>query len=193
MTPTPTAPAEILRYERCWPLDDIEIMRSAQGHRDGRTVRAYAAVFGVTAEIRDQHGHYLEDIHRAAFDDRLAEGIVNIGCFYHHGMTLHGTPSDLGSVPVGRPLEIYADRTGLVTVTRFNKSQLADSVLEAIKNLEIRGYSFRGAILRSEPARVPKLPRGGRLPLITRLALGLREYGPTPTPAFTGAAILAVA
>lgn len=179
--------AEILRYERCWPLDDI-LIRSGG---DGRTVEAYAAVFDVPSEIRDQHGHYLEVIDRKAFNRAISHGIERVGVFYHHGMTLHGTPSDLGSVPIGSPVDIRADAKGLRTVTRYNKSQLADSVLEAIRNNDIRGYSFRGRVFQSNPAKVPRA-RGGTLPTITRTELGLSEYGPTPTPAYADAGILAV-
>jgi hypothetical protein len=37
-----------------------------------------------------------------------------------------------------------------------------------------------------------KRERGERLPVITRTELGLREYGPTHSPAYEGAGIIAV-
>src|SRR5262245_56887189 len=129
-------------YERMWGLSDIEISRSG----DGRTVTAYAAVFDEPAEISDVHGEYTEVIERGAFDAAIAQGIGRVRCFYNHGATILGTPSDLGSVPIGKPLEIRADGKGLLTTTQFNKSQLADAVLESIKNGDVSGYSFRGAI-----------------------------------------------
>lgn len=178
---------EILRYERFWDLDDIEIMRGG----DGRTVEAYAAVFDVPTEIKDQHGHYYEVINRSAFNRTISHGIGKVGFFYHHGMTLHGTPSDLGSVPIGSPIEIKADQKGLRTISRFNKSALADSVLEAIRAGDLRGYSFRGRIVQSTPNRIPR-GRAGELPTIVRNELGLTEYGPTPTPYYADAGILAV-
>lgn len=180
-----------LDYARSWALDDIQILRAADGHGDGRTVEAYAAVFDTPAEIRDAHGHYNEVIARTAFNRTLEHGIERVGVFYHHGMTLHGTPSDLGAVPIGSPVSIRADGKGLRTVTRFNRSELADSVLEAIRNDDIRGYSFRGRIFQSNPNRMPKA-RGGQLPTVTRTELGLQEYGPTPSPAYVGAGILAM-
>lgn len=178
---------EIMRYERFWDLDDIEIMRGG----DGRTVEAYAAVFDVPAEIKDAHGHYYEVINRSAFNRTISHGIGKVGFFYHHGMTLHGTPSDLGSVPIGSPVEIKADQKGLRTISRFNKSALADSVLEAIRAGDLRGYSFRGRIVQSTPNRIPR-GRSGELPTIVRNELGLTEYGPTPTPYYADAGILAV-
>jgi HK97 family phage prohead protease len=175
-------------YLRSWALDDIAVRSGG----DGRTVEAYAAVFDTPAEIHDQHGHYLEVIDRSAFTRTLSHGIDRIGVYYHHGMTLHGTPSDLGAVPIGSPVEVRPDGRGLRTVTRFNHSALADGVLEAIRAGDIKGYSFRGRIFQSNPARVPRVRTGDPLPTVTRTELGCAEYGPTPTPAYDTAAVLAV-
>ena len=180
-------------YARSWALDDIEILRGADGGGDGRTVRAYAAVFDTPAEISDQHGHYMEQIDRRAFNRQLGLGISRVSVFYNHGLTLHGTPAGgLGSVPIGSPVEIKADGKGLLTVTRYNRSELADGVLEAIRNGDIRGYSFRGRIFKSNPDRLPRVQRGSALPTVTRMELGLSEYGPTPSPAYAEAGILAI-
>lgn len=184
-------PDEVLTFKRDWALDDIEIVSRAKGG-DGRTVTAYAAVFNVEQEIHDQHGDYREKNHPAAFNRTLSHGIGKVGVYYHHAMTLHGTPSDLGSVPIARALEVTPDGRGLLTRSRYNNSALADSVLESIRNGEIRGYSFRGKIFRSDPQRVPRSRKGQELPLVTRLELGLVEYGPTPTPYYEDAEIMAV-
>ena len=146
-------------YARSWRLDGIEVLRAADGHGDGRTVKAYATPFDVETEITDQHGHYMEVIDRTAFNRTLSHGIDRVGVFYHHGLTIHGTPSDLGSVPIGSPLEIRPDGKGLLTVTRYNQSPLSESVLDAIRNGDIRGYSFRGRIVRSNPNRIPRQVR----------------------------------
>jgi HK97 family phage prohead protease len=176
-------------FDRAYPLDDIQILRSG----DGRTVEAYAAVFGSPYEVQDQHGHYMEVIERAAFDRTLKSGAGrNAMCLYNHGMTVHGTADGLLSVPIGNPLEIKPDGRGLLTVTRYNKSDLADSVLESIRNGEIKSQSFRGRIVRSSPERLPTRNRTGRLPTITRHELGLTDYGPTPIPVNAGAEIMAV-
>lgn len=176
-------------YLRSWALDDIQISRS---HGDGRTVEAYAAVFDTPVEIKDQHGHYIEVIDRSAFNRTVSHGIDRVGVYYHHGMTLHGTPSDVYSVPIGRALEIRPDGRGLRTVTRYNDGPDADRVLEAIRNNAIRGYSFKGRVFQSTPMRVPRVRPGNALPTVTRTELGLAEYGPTPTPAYEQAGILAV-
>lgn len=177
-------------FARSWALDDIQILRTGDG--DGRTVEAYAAVFDTPTEIQDQHGHYNEIIDRTAFNRTLSHGISRVRVFYNHALTMHGTPAEgTGSVPIGSPVDIRADNKGLRTVTRFNRSELADAVLEAIRNGDIQGYSFRGRIIRSNPAKAPRA-RGGALPTVTRTELGLFEYGPTPMPAYAGASILAV-
>lgn len=178
-------------YARSWALDGIEVLRAKDGHGDGRTVQAYATPFDVPTEITDQHGHYNEVIDRTAFNRTLSHGIDRVGVFYHHGLTIHGTPSDLGSVPIGSPLEIRPDGKGLLTVTRYNQSPLSESVLDAIRNGDIRGYSFRGRIFRSNPHRVPRA-KSGQLPTVRRMELGLTEYGPTPTPAYRDASIEAI-
>ncbi len=174
-------------FERSWELEDI-IIRSGG---DGRTVEAYAAVFNSPAEIHDQHGHYMEEIDRTAFNRTLSHGIDRIGVFFNHGMTIHRTPSDMHSVPIGRALEIRPDGHGLLTVTRYNRGEDADRILEAIRNDAIRGYSFRGPIIRSNPKRPPRARAGG-LGLWRHLELGLVEFGPTPSPAYAGAGIMAV-
>jgi HK97 family phage prohead protease len=170
-------------YARTFALDDIEIQRGG----DGRTVTAYAAVFGQDAEIHDQHGHYIERFDARAFSKTLMETKLDrIGVLYNHGFDASGRPNMVGSVPIGTPVEVKADGRGLLTVTRYNRSEMADAVLAAIADGQIRGQSFRGRIFQSTKAP------GDRLPTITRTQLGLREYGPTHSPAYEGAGILAV-
>jgi HK97 family phage prohead protease len=178
-------------YARSWALDGIEVLRASDGYGDGRTVKAYATPFDVPTEITDQHGHYYEVIDRTAFNRTLSHGIDRVGVYYHHGLTIHGTPSDLGSIPIGSPLEIRPDGKGLLTVTRFNASPMAEGVLEAIRNGDLRGYSFRGQIYKSNPSSIRRV-RNGSLPTVRRMELGLKEYGPTPTPAYREASIEAI-
>lgn len=167
----PLAPRAI---ERTFALDDIAIRSGG----DGRTVVAYAAVFDTPAEIRDRDGHYLETINRSAFDRALTRKRPQV--FYNHGKTLYGTPSERFSMPLGVPEEIKPDQRGLLTVTRYNRNDLADQVLESIRNGDITGQSFSGKTYQSK--KTPAA-RGG-LPTIHRTELGLAEYGPTPIPAY---------
>lgn len=182
-----------LTFDRTYLLEDIEIVRSGKGG-DGRTVEAYAAVFDLPTEVRDQHGHYNETITRTAFDKTLRErGQRSVSVIYNHGMTLHGTPSDMWAVPIGRSLEIKPDSRGLRTVSRYNATPEADRILESIRNGDIRAQSFRGRIYQSNPSRGPfRADRKGSLTTVTRTELGLTEYGPTPNPVYTSAEITAV-
>jgi HK97 family phage prohead protease len=152
-------------------------------------------VFNRAAQIADQDGQYSEQISPHAFDRSLAGGIQHVRAFYNHARTLHGSPSESGSVPIGTPLDIRPDGTGLLTTTGYNRTQLPDDVLEAIRNGDITGQSFSGAFRQSSPQRPPGgwLPdRSGTMPLVTRQEIDLSEYGPTPFPAYQDAEILGV-
>jgi HK97 family phage prohead protease len=171
-------------FTRSFALDDIKIRSGG----DGRTVEAYAAVFGTPTSIRDGQGSYREQIDRSAFDRTIAHKGMKFGVYFNHGLTLRGRDSELGSVPIGTPIAApVADSRGLLTVSRYNKSALAESVLESIRNGDITGQSFSGRWVRSTPSP----PRGGyrastsgELPLVTRMEIALAEYGPTPIPAY---------
>ena len=171
-------------FVRSTPLIDIEIARGG----DGRTVTAYAATFDTPYEVRDFDGHYDEVIDRAAFNRQLGRGIAEIQVLYNHGLTAWGTPSELDSGSIGVPLEVRAEARGLLTVTRYNTNERAERVLSDIKDGAIRFMSFRGPVYRSA---APSPGPNGR-PVIRRLELGLKEYGPVLWPANSAAAILAV-
>jgi HK97 family phage prohead protease len=178
-------------FTRSFPLEDISIRAGG----DGRTVEAYAAVFGQEVPISDGDGRYLERIDPTAFNKTLADKGTRFSVLYNHGMTIYGTPSDSGSMPIGTPIEVRADSRGLYTVTRYNKTPLGDAALEAIASGSLRAQSFAGSFVRSDKVK----PRGGyrpdasgAFPLVTRQEINLREYGPTPFPAYSDAAIMGV-
>lgn len=170
--------------QRDCDLIDIEINRSG----DGRTVTAYAATFDTPYEVNDHDGHYDEVLDPKVFNRAISRGGKDVQVVYNHAMTAWGTPSERYSMPLGTPLEIKAEPRGLLTVTRYAKTPLADEVLELIDAGAIRAQSFRGAVLQS--ARPVPGPNGR--PIIRRMALGLKEYGPTLFPANADAKVLAV-
>lgn len=172
-------------------LDGMEVLTRAKGGT-GRTVDAYAAVFATPAEVQDQDGHYLEQIHSGAFERSIRERMSRINVFYNHGRNLYGLPSDQGSIPIGTPRSITADAVGLRTVTEFNRTSLADEVLEAIKAGSMRGMSFTGAFLRSDKQGPFYSRADGGLETVTRLEIGLLEYGPTPIPNYEEAEVVGV-
>jgi HK97 family phage major capsid protein len=79
---------------------------------------------------------------------------------------------------------------GLYTRTEYSRGGLADEVLEAIKSGALRGMSFTGAFLRSDKPGPFYARSDGSLELVTRLEIGLLEYGPTPIPTYEEAEVL---
>jgi HK97 family phage prohead protease len=194
-------PASRAEFMRLYALEDIHILRSADGG-DGRTVEAYAAVFDEPAEIQDHEGHYTEVIDPGAFNRAIDHASRARGGFpgsvkvlWNHGRDLSGKTSDRFSMPIGIPVDIRAETRGLLTRTRYSETPLADEVLENIRAGSITSQSFTGAIMRSTPQlrRGDKhRPRGGELTTVRRTELGLREYGPVLWPAYSGAEIVGV-
>lgn len=170
---------------RSVPIIDMEIERGG----DGRTVTAYCAMFDAPYEVRDEHGHYEESINRAAFNRMLGRGIGHVQPLFNHGRNLGGEPSDTFSMPLGVPVGITAEPRGLLTVTRYSKTSLGDMVLELIRDGALRAQSFRGPLYES---RKSGISRSTGLPIIERMALGIKDYGPAPFAVNTGAEILAV-
>jgi phage head maturation protease len=181
-----------LTYRRVFPLEGIEVLSRAKGG-DGRTVEAYAAVFGVKTEVHDQHGDYIEENHPTVFNRTISNGAAKRALvLYNHGYDARGKSGGLPTVPLGHPVEIKADGRGLLTISRYNSSEFADTVLASIRNGDITAQSYEGPIYKSTPTRVPKVARGAQLPLVVRMEMGLRNYGPTPTPYYPDAKITAV-
>jgi HK97 family phage prohead protease len=181
----------VTEFMRAVALDDIRIRAGGTG----RTVEAYAAIFDEPAEIVDQDGHYFEQNHRAAFNRTIQHSGQRFPVVYHHGMTLAGTPSERGSVPIGVSTEVRVDKRGVLTVSEYGTSPLADEVLEGIRMGSIKAQSYGGRFVRSDP----RVPRGGfrpgpdgKLRTVTRMEVAMREFGPTPFPAFAGAAITGI-
>lgn len=186
---------------RTYALEDAHVVRTGEGDSTGRLVEAYCAVFGEPAEIRDHQGHYEEDIDRAAFNKRIADlqrskaGFGAAKCIYNHGLTIHGTPAERFSMPCAVTEDIRAESRGVVTRSRYLDTPLGNEVLEMWRSGAITAQSFTGQIIRSSPElrRGEKYyPRGGQLQRVTRLELGLKEYGPTPFPAYQGAELVGV-
>jgi phage head maturation protease len=186
---------------RSYPLEDYHIVRTGEGDSSGRVVEAYMTVFDEETEIYDGQGRYREAIDRAAFNKRIADlersrnGFAAAKVFYNHGMTIHGTPSDRYSMPTAVCEGIRADTRGPVTRSRYLDTPLGNEVLEMWRSGAVTAQSFTGAIIRSSPELRPGekyKPRNGQLPQVRRLELGLKEYGPTPFPAYQGAELVGV-
>lgn len=173
------------RVERYAPLADIHV----RSEGDGRTIEAYASVFDTPQEIRDRDGHYLEVIDQSAFDRTLSERADRLQFMFNHGRTMYGTPSERFSMPIGTPIEVKVDGQGLFTRSKVAKTELGDEVLALVEDGAIRGMSFSGGFLETRDERPAQ--RGG-LPVKVRTEISLREYGPTPFPAYDAARITGV-
>lgn len=165
-------------------IDDMDIKRV---NRRAREVTAYATFFGQPAEVRDKYGHYWEEINRSAFNRTLSHGFGRVQVFYNHGYDLSGRPNILGAVPIASPTDIKPDGKGLLTIARYNDSEVADAVLAAWEGGQIRGQSFAGKVYQDRL----KGDRDG-LEHIERTELGLKEFGPTHSPMYEGEGLVAI-
>jgi HK97 family phage prohead protease len=172
---------------RSCPLVDIEIVRAEDGG-DGRTVTAYAAMFDDPYEVHDWEGDFFERLNRSAFNRSISHGARRFQVLYNHGMTVYQTPSERFSIPLGVPLDVRAEPRGLLTVTRYHKTELADEVLEAIRSGALTAQSWRGVILRTRDTG--EAING--LPVKERLEIELRDYGPATFAVNTDAKIVGV-
>jgi phage head maturation protease len=186
---------------RSYPLEEAHVVTRAEGDGSGRLVEAYCAVFGEAAEIYDHEGHYEEEIDGSAFNKRIADvqrsraGFGLVKCIYNHGMTLHGTPAERFSLPPAVCKHISAESRGVLTRSFYLDTPLGNELLEMWREGAISAQSFTGAIIRSSPElrRGEKhQPRSGQLTRVRRLELGLKEYGATPFPAYSGAELVGV-
>lgn len=171
-------------FQRYAPLDDLQVRSSATGRR----LEAYAAVFERDQEIRDREGHYMERIAPTAFDRTLSQRGTNFQVLFNHGRTIHGDSSDRYSMPIGVPVEMRADKRGLWTATEVANTELGDEVIELANAGALRGMSFSGKFLSTRSAG----KHASGLPIKERTEIAMIEYGPTPFPAYSDAAIVAV-
>ncbi|MEK9723678.1 MAG: HK97 family phage prohead protease [Rhodospirillaceae bacterium] len=164
--------------ERAVPLADLEVK--------GRTVTAYAAAFDSPASVYDPQftpARHLESVARSAFTRALNAGAgPKAKVLFNHGKTIDGTPSERFSMPIATPVDVRADGRGLLTVSRYAATDLADEVLELIRNESVTGQSFRGPVYNYAE-------RGG---IVELTECGLREYGPCPFPAYADAEIVSI-
>lgn len=170
--------------QRSFAIDDL-VVRS---EGDGRTVDAYAAVFGQPTEIRDQYGHYYESIDRTAFDGVLKRN-VKPAVFFNHGRDIFGNPSDKWSAPVAVHRSASVDGRGLRVSSWYVNTPAGDEALELIRSGAVDGFSFSGKPNRS---RTIPAAKGEDLPTVVRQELSLAEYGPAVFRAYEGARVLAM-
>lgn len=174
-------------------LDDAPLEVARTG--DGRTITGHVAVFDIPTPISDIHGQYEEQNARGAFNKSIADRGNRFLVTYNHGKTLYGTPSEMGSIPLGVPTSVRTDTRGVLVDIKVDKTPLGDAVLEGARSGSIPGMSYTGGLIKSDPPKPRggwRASRSGKLPLVTHLEVAMREFGPTPTPAFDAAQIIGV-
>jgi len=169
--------------ERYFPLRDLSV-RSEAGRR---YIDAYAAVYGVRQEIRDREGHYLEVLAPGSFDRTIEQRRDAMQVLFNHGMTVHGTPSDRWTSPIGLPVDMRSDEIGLWTVTEVARTDAAEEVLQLVEDGIVRGMSFSGSFVSTDETKATRTELAVKL----RTEVSMREYGPTPFPAYSAARIVA--
>jgi HK97 family phage prohead protease len=170
---------------RSYAVEDLHVRSDGSG----RVVEAYAAAFNSPAEVMDQDGHYKETLPPTSFTKTINDKGLAFGVLFNHGLTVDGAPNASATLPIGVPEQVVADERGVFTATRYLANPLADHVLDAIKNGAIRAQSFSGRFMKSTRS-YPDGRGAGRLPLITRHEVDMREYGPAVFAAYKDAAIL---
>ncbi len=172
--------------DRSYAVEDLHIRSDGSG----RVVEAYAAAFNVPTEVMDQDGHYRETLTSSSFAKTINDkGPAGFSVLFNHGRTIDGTPNPAATMPIGVPEIVQADERGVFTATRYLDNPLADWVLDAVKHRAIKAQSFSGRFTKSMRSW-PDGRGGGRLPLITRHEVDMREYGPAVFAAYKDAAIL---
>lgn len=174
-------------FERNYPLRDLSVRADEQGER--RIVEAMAAVYDREIKVSDWEGEYREVIRRGAFTKTISERGNRFQVFYNHGRDLYGMPAERYAMPIGVPVEVREDTKGVVTATRFSTTELANEVLQLIEDKAIRGMSFGGRWIQSKETEPT---RANQLRLVERLEVDMREYGPTPFPAYEAARVMGV-
>lgn len=184
MTMLEDAPVATGPIVRSFSIDDLVVRSDG----DGRTVEAYAAVFGQPTEITDHYGHYYEVIDRSAFDGVIKRNVKPL-VFFNHARDIFGRPSEKWSAPIGVHRSIMSDGRGLRVSAYISRTPAGDEALELMRDGAVDGFSFSGKPNRSKkvaPAQSQDLPT------VIRQELGLAEYGPAVMRAYEGARVLAL-
>lgn len=169
------------------PKDDLfrAITPGASLRDDGDGTRpvmfGYFTVFDQWAEIDSAYeGHFLERVAPGAAAKTITENRKNMRVLFHHGQ------DRLGLQVLGAIEELYEDERGAYyEVGLFDIPQL---VLDGLRS-GVYGSSYRFKVIDDDyvkhPRRSDHNPKG--MPERTIREVKVREFGPTPFPAFAGA------
>lgn len=166
--------------------DVVELQASNDGPG---TLAGYFARFGEQTEINNPaEGHFLETIAPGAFTKTLSDrgydpttGLLRAGGQHVPVLFHHGLDSAIGMRPLGVPSMIRQDGQGVYGEVPLDDTSYNRDLAASLKSGAL-GQSFR---FRPVTAR-DVWTRSGELPQVTRGEVGLKEFGPTPIPAYGG-------
>lgn len=142
---------------------------------DGLEMSGYAAVFGEPTLIEDYEGRYMESIAPGAFRKTLRERGDRVVLMLEHGRN-----PLLGTLPLGKIVELREDDHGLFVKARLHDNWLTQPVRDAIASGALKDMSFR---FRPIQQRVDK---SGDVPSVVRTEVSLIELGPVSVGAYSG-------
>lgn len=157
----------------------LELVRSDDGRMP--ILHGDAARFGEWTEINSRlEGHFMERFSAGSFDKNLRESADKIRCLFHHGLD-----PQIGMKPLGPILSLRATADSVPYEVELLDTDYNRSLIPGIE-AGLYGSSWRFGIHRKsdERKRVAN-PKGLLERTITEAYM--REFGPTPFPAYGGA------
>ena len=148
---------------------------------DGRTLTGYAVPYGVTAEVDDGDGPYLETFERGAFR-HVARAPRVVELRYPHGRDLDGW--------IGKTLELHDRERGLWGRWRLDDPD--EHPAARLVAYKIRDGQLPGLSVSFTPGATRELRRDGRLVRVRQTVKILHHVAVVADPAYPSLEPLAV-
>lgn len=160
------------------------VIRGEAGEGSLGTMAGTFSIFDAWTEIDSAfEGHFLERIARTAFNKTIRESADKIRAIFHHGLD-----PNIGVKVLGPIEELRARQHGIDYAVRLLDTDYNRSLLPGLQE-NLYGASFRARVVKKDgPVDPPKRSdwNPGKLPEVTLTELALKEFGPTPFPAYEG-------
>lgn len=160
-------------------MGDVVNLREDDSVSPVGTLYGYFARFNEPTEINNPvEGHFIERIAPGAFTKTLQERGRSIPVLFHHGLD----PA-IGMRPLGVPSVVRQEDTGVYAEVPLDDTSYNRDLAASLRSGAL-GQSFR---FRPITARDTWTKAADGMPEVTRGEVVLREFGPTPIPAYSGA------
>lgn len=140
---------------------------------DGRTVHGLAVPYGVTAEVSDGYGTYLEEFAPGAFTRSIAQRGDKVRLFTQH---------ETRRFPIGRATNLVERPEGLHAEFYVSDTRDGNEALELVRDGVVDAFSIGFASVREQQ----------RGKVTVRLEAALREVSLVHSPAYDGALVAGV-